>query len=393
MTEYYTRMGDGKRVTMTKEQIMADLQAGTADAADMGEIPALSSAEMEQLFEIISDKNRIVGVEPGHEVVLTYDIGQLDFTGDNGNSGNGVDMGRLEAALLHERALGADTFELAHADYSIKPVKPIIANEMQTMEEIQNEIVAPYFYGAMPNMGLYYAPDGPYGNPADLLREFKMEESMASSEAASEHLARDIEYVSTRIIQAGADGFNFDTTASAGDADFVGTLKGVEALRKACPDAYINVGMAGESVMGIHGGLEYDGQIVAGMYPHQQVKVAEKAGADVFGPVCNTNTSKSLAWNLARSVTFIKECVKVADIPCHVNMGMGVGRDRPCGRYLGRSGRHRRNGSPPLHGFRNGRNQDRWRPRRQGRVRQEPQGRQGQGVRRQEARPRQPRDR
>ena len=240
MSEFYTRMGDGKRVTMTKEQIMNDLQAGTDDAADMGGMPVLTADEMDQLFEIISDKNRIVGVEPGNEVVLTYDIGQLDFTGDNGNSGNGVDMGRLEAALLHERALGADTFELAHADYSIKPVKPIIANEMQTMEEIQNEIIAPYFYGAMPNMGLYYAPDGPYGNPADLMREFKMEESMASSEAAAEHLARDIEYVSTRIIQAGADGFNFDTTASAGDADFVGTLRGVEALRKACPDAYIN---------------------------------------------------------------------------------------------------------------------------------------------------------
>ena len=327
MSEFYTRMGDGKRVTMTKEQIMNDLQAGTDDAADMGGMPVLTADEMDQLFEIISDKNRIVGVEPGNEVVLTYDIGQLDFTGDNGNSGNGVDMGRLEAALLHERALGADTFELAHADYSIKPVKPVIAMEMQTMEEIQNEIVAPYFYGAMPNMGLYYAPDGPYGNPADLMREFKLEESMASSEAAAEHLARDIEYVSTRIIQAGADGFgfNFDTTASAGDADFVGTLRGVEALRKACPDAYINMGMAGESVMGIHGSIEYDGQIVAGLYPHQQVKLAEKAGADVFGPVCNTNTSKSLAWNLARSVTFIKECVKVANIPCHVNMGMGVG--------------------------------------------------------------------
>ena len=322
---FYTRMGDGKRVEMTKEAIMADIQAGTADAADMGEIPALTSDEMEALFEIISDKNRIVGVEPGKEVVLTYDIGQLDFTGDNGNSGNGVDMGRLEAALLHERALGADTFELAHADYSIKPVKPVIANEMQTMEEIQNEIVAPYFYGAMPNMGLYYAPDGPYGNPADLMREFKLEESMASSEAASEHLARDIEFVATKIIQAGADGFNFDTTASAGDADFVGTLKGVEALRRNCPDAYINVGMAGESVMGIHGSIEYDGQIVAGLYPHQQVKLAQKAGASVFGPVVNTNTSKSLAWNLARAVTFIKECVKVSELPCHVNMGMGVG--------------------------------------------------------------------
>ena len=322
---FYTRMGDGKRVEMTKEAIMADIQAGTADAADMGEIPALTSDEMEALFEIISDKNRIVGVEPGKEVVLTYDIGQLDFTGDNGNSGNGVDMGRLEAALLHERALGADTFELAHADYSIKPVKPVIANEMQTMEEIQNEIIAPYFYGAMPNMGLYYAPDGPYPNPADLMREFKMEESMAASEAAAEHLARDIEFVSTKIIQAGADGFNFDTTASAGDADFVGTLKGVEALRKACPDAYINLGMAGESVMGIHGSIEYDGQIVAGLYPHQQVKLAEKAGASVFGPVCNTNTSKSLAWNLARAVTFIKACTAAAEIPVHVNMGMGVG--------------------------------------------------------------------
>ena len=322
---FYTRMGDGKRVEMTKEEALADIQAGSADAADMGEIPVLTDDEMESILEIITDRNRIVGVEPGHEVVLTYDIGQLDFTGDNGNSGNGVDMGRLEAALLHERALGADTFELAHADYSIKPVKPVIANEMQTMEEIQNEIVAPYFYGAMPNMGLYYAPDGPYGNPADLMREFKLEESMASSEAASEHLARDIEFVATKIIQAGADGFNFDTTASAGDADFVGTLKGVEALRRNCPDAYINVGMAGESVMGIHGSIEYDGQIVAGLYPHQQVKLAQKAGASVFGPVVNTNTSKSLAWNLARAVTFIKECVKVSELPCHVNMGMGVG--------------------------------------------------------------------
>lgn len=322
---FYTRMGDGKRVEMTKEEVLADIQAGSADAADMGEIPVLTDDEMESILEIISDRNRIVGVEPGHEVVLTYDIGQLDFTGDNGNSGNGVDMGRLEAALLHERALGADTFELAHADYSIKPVKPVIANEMQTMEEIQNEIVAPYFYGAMPNMGLYYAPDGPYGNPADLMREFKFEESMASSEAASEHLARDIEFVATKIIQAGADGFNFDTTASAGDADFVGTLKGVEALRRNCPDAYINLGMAGESVMGIHGSIEYDGQIVAGLYPHQQVKLAQKAGASVFGPVVNTNTSKSLAWNLARAVTFIKECVKVSELPCHVNMGMGVG--------------------------------------------------------------------
>jgi dimethylamine---corrinoid protein Co-methyltransferase len=322
---YYTRMGDGKRVTMTKAQIIDDLHAGSADAADMGEIPVLNADAIDQLFDIISDKNRVVGVEPGKEVVLTYDIGQLDFTGDNGNSGNGVDIGRLEAALIHERAMGADTFELAHADYSIKPVKPVISNEMQTMEEIQNEIIVPYFYGAMPNMGLYYAPDGPYGNPADLMREFKIEEAMKQAELASAHMAKDIEYVSTHVMAAGSDGFDFDTTASAGDADFVGTLKGVELLRKACPSAYINVGMAGESVMGIHGSIEYNGQVVAGLYPHQQCKLAEKAGANVFGAVVNTNSSKSLSWNLARSVTFVKECIKECNIPVHVNMGMGVG--------------------------------------------------------------------
>ena len=197
MTEYYTRMGDGKRITMTKQQILDDIHNGTADAADMATIPQLDANDIEHIAEIVMDQGRVVGVEPGNEIVLSYDIGQLDFTGDNGNSGNGVDMGRLEAALLHERALGADTFELAHSDYSIKPVKPVIAMEMQTMEEIQAEIIAPFFYGAMPNQGLYYAPDGPYGNPADLMREFKIEESMQQSELASAHVTRDIEYVTT----------------------------------------------------------------------------------------------------------------------------------------------------------------------------------------------------
>ena len=67
--EFYTRMGDGKRVTMTKEQIMADLQAGTADAADMGGIPALTAYDLERLVDIICDRNRVVAVEPGNEEI------------------------------------------------------------------------------------------------------------------------------------------------------------------------------------------------------------------------------------------------------------------------------------------------------------------------------------
>jgi dimethylamine--corrinoid protein Co-methyltransferase len=83
--------------------------------------------------------------------------------------------------------------------------------------------------------------------------------------------------------------------------------------------------MAGEFVLGMHGDLSYNGERLAGLYPHEQVKVAEKAGATIFGPVCNTNTTESTPWNVARAITFMKACCEVADIPIHVNMGMGVG--------------------------------------------------------------------
>ncbi len=325
MTEYFTRMGDGRRVTTTRKQAMDDIQAGMADAVECSGAPDLTSGDIEHLLDIICAEERVLGVAPGNEVVMTEDGGPFKFILDSGSSCNGVDMGRLEATLIHEKSLGLDTFQLAQADYSIKAVKPLISHEAQAMEEISMLVTVPYFYGAMPNMGLYYAPDGPHLNPADLMREFKIEEAMKHAENAAAQLAVDIEFVSTKMMAAGAEGFNFDTTASAGDADFVGTLNGVERLRAAYPDAYINVGMSSENVLGIHGSIEYKGQIVAGLYPVEQAKIAAQAGANVFGPVVNTNTSYSLAWNLARALTIVKDCVAKSPIPCHVNMGMGVG--------------------------------------------------------------------
>jgi len=62
-----------------------------------------------------------------------------------------------------------------------------------------------------------------------------------------------------------------------------------------------------------------------GLYPQAQVALAQKAGATIFGPVVNTNTTESTAWNLARAITFMKACGEVAEIPIHPNMGMGVG--------------------------------------------------------------------
>jgi dimethylamine--corrinoid protein Co-methyltransferase len=60
------------------------------------------------------------------------------------------------------------------------------------------------------------------------------------------------------------------------------------------------------------------------MYPHEQARVAEAAGADIFGVAVNVNTKKSFPWNLARAVTFVKETTLRSGIPVHPNVGMGV---------------------------------------------------------------------
>jgi dimethylamine--corrinoid protein Co-methyltransferase len=83
--------------------------------------------------------------------------------------------------------------------------------------------------------------------------------------------------------------------------------------------------MSSEFVLGMHGGLTYKDTRLAGLYPHHQVKVAEQAGVTIFGPVVNTNTGKSTAWNIARAVTYVKACSEAAAIPIHANVGMGVG--------------------------------------------------------------------
>lgn len=324
MKKYLTRMGDGQRVEMTKDELMKDFEAGTQDAAKRGKIQPLSSDDLDQLMDIFTNPNRIVSVEPGNEVPLTHDIGTLRLMGDQGNSGVGIPLSRVQGIQVHERAFAADTMELGHIDYSFKPVKPVIAMEQQEYENALLSTIVPLFYGAMPNMGTYFRPDGPFGNPSDLLPQGKIKEAQEAQEEAIQHATRDMIYICEKLAAVGCDGINFDTTGAAGDADMKATLEAVEYLKKNTNLA-IEVGMAGEFVLGIHGGLTYDGQRLAGLYPHQQVKLVEKAGADIFGPVVNTNTSKSMAWNLARAVTFIKACVEVSNIPIHVNMGMGVG--------------------------------------------------------------------
>jgi dimethylamine--corrinoid protein Co-methyltransferase len=182
-------------------------------------------------------------------------------------------------------------------------------------------LTIPVIYGTQPNLGLYYQPDGPFPNAAELIPQGKIEEARKSQEEAAEALTEDLVFIATELNEVGCDGFNFDTAGSAGDADLYASLKAIEKIKVLAPDMGIEIGMASEFVLGMHGQIEYNGKRLAGMYPHEQVK---EAGADIFGCAVNVNASESTPWNLARAVTFVKATTAVAKIPVHPNVGMGV---------------------------------------------------------------------
>ena len=319
MDKVMTRMGSGFPIEMSTGQLMEDLEAGTADAADRGKIDPLSKEELEYLYDIFICSDRFVSVASGNEIVLSYDGGPIKMMRA------AVDVHRIQSMQIYEKLMGADSIELGHIDYSFKPVKPILGTEQTVLEQTLLVTHAPLFYGAMPNLGLYSQPDGPFPNPSELMPVGKIAEARDSYEKAVEDAVKDIVYVGSAMYESGADGINMDTTGAAGDADFLAGLKAAEILKEKYPDICIEVGMAGEFILGLHGELEYDGKRLAGMYAHDQVKMAEKAGVTIFGPVVNMKTSRSCPWNLSRVITFMKACCEVASIPIHVNMGMGVG--------------------------------------------------------------------
>ena len=319
-----TRMGDGERVSMPVDEVKEELLIGTQDAARKGQIPELTREDLDQMFEILAESGRIVSVPPGDEVVVTDDGCAKIFCSSSADGGAALPISRQNSILIYERGLAADTVSLGHEDYSFKPVKPIIDYESQTYYTTSLSTTVPFFYGSQPNLGLYFRKDGPHPNPADLLPMGKIDEARTAQEDAAEQLQEDMVYVGNKLAEVGCEGINFDTAGSAGDADFYATLMTVAEIKKQNPLMAIELGMSNEFVLGMHGEIEFEGKRLAGMYPHEQAAVSAAAGADIFGPAINVNTSRSVAWNLARAVTFVKYTSEVSEIPVHPNVGMGV---------------------------------------------------------------------
>ena len=314
-----TRMGDGSLVEMTRSEMKADLEDGTAQAARRAKCDPLTQAELDHLLEIYASAARFTAVDVGDEVVMSN-----DGTGTK-HIGN-----RVQDLQVYEQALGIDMVELWQIDYSYKAIKPNIAHEAQSMKIAQALLTNPVQYGAMPDLGRYSKPDGPIDNWSELLPLMKVDEARVAQEQATEMLVEDINFVADHMVEAGADGIDMDTTGAAGDADFLAGLRACRSLRDKYPWLGIEIGMASEFVLGMHGQLTFDGERLAGMWPRDQVRMVQHAGASIYGPAVNINTGKSTAWNIARAITFIKPAMEVAEIPVHVNVGMGVGGVPTC---------------------------------------------------------------
>jgi dimethylamine--corrinoid protein Co-methyltransferase len=324
VTTIITRMGDGSTVEMTADEIRADAIEGSEAAAAKAKIPTLTESDIDYLVEMFTCRSRIWGVERGHEAIMSKDGGTNTLISSRLSCGIAAPIGREAAVRLFESAFAFDTMEVGHIDYSVKPSKFIVSVEAEHMELLQQNTVLPLFYGFMPNLGLYYKPDGPFENPSDLMPKGQIAEARATQEEALETCYEDVVWQAKQMAGTGADGINLDTVASTGDAEFLATLRACETISSET-DMAVEVSMASEMVLGFHGQLEYKGTRLAGLWPHQQMKLAEQAGAAIFGPVINNNTRKSCAWNVARAVTFVKACTAEAEIPIHVNVGGGVG--------------------------------------------------------------------
>ena len=238
-----TRMGDGSFITMSEEEVKADIQVGVEDAFKRGKVEPLTADEIDYLADICCRPQKFVSVQQGNELILTYDSGTLKITR------LGIPIGMPQIMQIYERAFAADTLELAYVHYSFKPIKMIVPEEQYAVAETSLVTTAPLFYGAMPNLPLYTQPDGPCPNAAELLPAGKIAEARAAQEEAVEYAVKDMVFVGSGVYEAGADGIDFDTTAAAGDAEFQATLLACEQLRAKYPDMAIEIGMAGEFVL------------------------------------------------------------------------------------------------------------------------------------------------
>ena len=125
------------------------------------------------------------------------------------------------------------------------------------MQNVQLMLTARVQYGAQPNLAFYGKSAGRAENWFEMLSLGDIAGAHAAIGEAMDYATKAFIYVGEGILDAGADGMDFDTTGDAGDADFFSTLRAVKHVREKYPEAGIELVMAGEFVIGVHCELEW----------------------------------------------------------------------------------------------------------------------------------------
>ena len=298
-----TRMGDGALVEMTRSKIKADLEEGTRAAAKRAKVPAHPGRARPPARHL-----RLGGAlhRRRHRRRDRPELRRHRHE-DARHAHPGPAVLRAVDGRGHARARGGD--------YSLKVVSTNLAYEAQYMQDAQTlyQRAAAVRRDAQPRALLKA------GRP---LRQLVRAPAAGQDTRGARRRGRG--RGDGRLRHGQARGFavggrrrrhRLGHHRGLGRRGVSRRPHGHGDLREKYPDLGVELGMASEFVLGMHGELEYEGVRLAGLWPREQLLLAQEAGATMFGPAVNINTGKSCAWNIARAIAIVKPCMRGSDDP------------------------------------------------------------------------------
>ena len=275
---------------MTRARSAPNSRRVPSSARDAPRRPRLSASELDHLRRGLRQRAKFSAVDLGDEVVLSFD-----------GSGN-LDSAPRRRRYSYQCHHGADMLELFGIDYSYKAVKTILSYKAQAMKTAQLNLIALLQYGAMPTWAGTPCPTAPSPTGRSSCR-WQHRRGARRAGGGHRHAVTDMVFVAEGW-EAGADGLDFDTAGGRRRRRLPGGPHRHRDIRAATPTRHR--ARHGRRVRAGHARrARVPGPAARRHVAAEQVKVAQEAGATMFGPAVNVNTTRSQAWNIARACTII----------------------------------------------------------------------------------------
>ena len=209
-----TRMGDGSMTCMTRSELRADIEEATALAARKAKVEPLAADEIDHVLDIYASAASFTAVDIGDQVVLELRRRRLQ---DDRHRHPRPAGERAAPRAGHPRALAHRVLLQGDQD---DPAVPAAGDAERAADAHGAD---PVRRSAQPRLLLAAGRAG-----GELVRAAAAGQDRrrpAAIEEAMDYATKDFIYVGEGMLDAGADGMDFDTTGGAGDADFRSTLR------------------------------------------------------------------------------------------------------------------------------------------------------------------------